>query len=104
MLSLAGIPTTVGFVGKFYVFSAAISEGYVGLVLVAAVNTVVSAYYYLRVIMVLYMGAPVPSPELGRLGLKLRIPLLVASVATVGLGILPGPAIALARRAALELF
>jgi NADH-quinone oxidoreductase subunit N len=104
MLSLAGIPMTVGFVGKFYVLSAAISEGYVALVLVAVVNAVVGAYYSLRVIMVLYMGAPVPDPELGRLGLRLRVPLLVASLATVVLGVLPSPAMALARRAALELF
>ncbi|MGH9463214.1 MAG: NADH-quinone oxidoreductase subunit N, partial [Vicinamibacteria bacterium] len=52
MLSLAGIPMTVGFVGKFYVLSAAISEGHVALVLVAVMNAVVGAYYSLRVIMV----------------------------------------------------
>ncbi len=104
MLSLAGIPLTVGFVGKFYLFSAAIAEGYIALVLIAVINTVVSAYYSLRVIAVLYMGAPVPSPELDTFALKLRLPLLVASFATVGLGILPSPVIAIARRAALELF
>ena len=104
MLSLAGIPMTVGFVGKFYVLSAAISEGYVALVLVAVMNAVVGAYYSLRVIMVLYTGAPVPDPELGRLGLRLTVPLLVASLATVVLGVLPSPVMELARRAALELF
>lgn len=104
MLSLAGIPVTVGFVGKFYVFSAAVSEGYLTLVLIAVVNSVVGAYYYLRVIMVLYMGAPVAGPELGRLGSRLRVPLLVTAFATIVLGVLPSAAMDLARRAALELF
>ena len=104
MLSLAGIPTTVGFVGKFYLFGSAVGEGYIALVLIAVLNTLVSVYYYLRVVMVLYMGAPVPHPGMHPLGLGLRLPLLVSSLATVVLGILPGPAMALARRAALELF
>ena len=103
MLSLAGIPATVGFMGKFYLFSAAIDEGQIPLVLVAVINTVVSVYYYLRVIMVLYMGSPVPDPGL-HFGWKLRLPLLVSSLATLVLGLYPGPVISAARRAALELF
>jgi NADH-quinone oxidoreductase subunit N len=104
MLSLAGIPMTVGFVGKFYVLSAAISEGYVALVLVAVMNALVGAYYALRVITVLYMAAPVPDPELGTLGWRMRVPLLLASLATIALGVLPSSVMELARRAALELF
>lgn len=103
MLSLAGIPATVGFVGKFYLFRAAIGEGYVALVLIAAINTLVSVYYYLRVVMVLYMGAPVPDPRL-HFGWKLKVPLLVSSLATLALGLYPGPVISAARRATLELF
>lgn len=104
MLSLAGIPATVGFVGKFYVLQSAVSEGYVTLVAIAVVNAVLGAYYHLRVIAVLFMGTPVPDPNLERLGWTLRIPLWVAAVATVALGVLPSSAIALAHRAALELF
>jgi len=103
MLSLAGIPATAGFVGKFYLFSAAIDEGYIALVLIAVINTLVSVYYYLRVVMVLYMGSPVPDPGLHP-SWNLRLPLLVSSLATLVLGLYPGPVISLARRAALELF
>ena len=103
MLSLAGIPATAGFVGKFYLFSAAIDEGYIALVLIAVINTLVSVYYYLRVVMVLYMGSPVPDPGLHP-SWNLRLPLLVSSLATLALGLYPGPVISLARRAALELF
>ncbi len=103
MLSLAGIPATAGFVGKFYLFSAAIDEGYIALVLIAVINTLVSVYYYLRVVMVLYMGSPVPDPGLLP-SWNLRLPLLVSSLATLVLGLYPGPVISLARRAALELF
>jgi NADH-quinone oxidoreductase subunit N len=74
------------------------------LVLIAVINTLVSVYYYLRVVMVLYMGSPVPDPGLPSLGWNLRFPLLVSSFATLVLGIFPGPVISLARRAALELF
>ena len=104
MLSLAGIPMTVGFLGKFYVLSAAIAEGYVGLVLIALVSTVVGAYAYLRVVTLLYLGAPAPDPVLNRLGLRLRIPLWVTSLAVIGLGVIPGPVVTLVQRAALELF
>ena len=103
MLSLAGIPATAGFVGKFYLFSAAIDEGYIALVLIAVINTLVSVYYYLRVVMVLYMGSPVPDPGLHS-SWNLRLPLLVSSLAALVLGLYPGPVISLARRAALELF
>ena len=103
MLSLAGIPATVGFVGKFYLFSSAIDEGHIALVLIAVINTLVSVYYYLRVVMVLYMGSPAPDPGL-HFGWNLRLPLLVSCLATLVLGLYPGPLISAARRAALELF
>lgn len=104
MLSLAGIPPTAGFFGKFTLFSAAVREGHVGLVLVGVANTVVSVYYYLRVVMVLYLGRPAPDPGLPRLDLGLKLPLLVTCGATLVLGIAPATWLALARRAALELF
>ena len=104
MLSLTGLPPTAGFFGKFYLFSAAIQEGFVGLVLVGVINTLVSAYYYLRVVRVLFLGQPIPDPGLPRPGLALSLPLLAAAAATLILGLLPAPWLALARRAALEFF
>ena len=79
-------------------------EGFVGLVLIGVVNTLVSVYYYLRVVMVLYFGSPSPDPELPPLPLGLRLPLLVAAAADLILGLYPAPFLELARRAALEFF
>jgi NADH-quinone oxidoreductase subunit N len=59
MFSLAGVPPLAGFVGKLLVFRDAIQAGFVGLVIIAVLNSVVSAYYYLRVVVVMYMR-PVP--------------------------------------------
>ena len=56
LLSLAGMPPLAGFVGKFFIFKAAVSGGFVGLAIVAAINSVVSLYYYLYVIVVMYFG------------------------------------------------
>jgi NADH-quinone oxidoreductase subunit N len=58
MLSLAGVPPTAGFVGKFYIFSAAIQAGQVALAVIGVLASVISVYFYLRVIYVMYMMAP----------------------------------------------
>lgn len=58
MLSLAGVPPLVGFFGKLYVFSAAVSAGWTWLAVVAMINSVVSAYYYLRVVVTMFMSEP----------------------------------------------
>ncbi len=55
MLALAGMPPTIGFIGKFYIFSAAIKEGYTGLAIFGVINSLLSAYYYLRIIVNMYM-------------------------------------------------
>jgi NADH-quinone oxidoreductase subunit N len=56
MLSLAGIPPTAGFAGKLALFGAAVNAGYVGLALVGVLNSVVSVYYYLGVLVQMYMA------------------------------------------------
>jgi NADH-quinone oxidoreductase subunit N len=58
MLSLAGIPPLVGFMAKFYLFSAVVRAGLVPLAIVGVVNSLISVYYYLRVIVVMYMKEP----------------------------------------------
>ena len=55
MLSLAGIPVTAGFMGKFYVFSAAIKSGYYWLVFIALLNSAFAAFYYIKIIVKMYM-------------------------------------------------
>ena len=62
MVSLAGVPPTVGFVGKFYLFGAVIDAGHAWLAIVGLLTSVVSAYYYLRVVYVMYMQGPSAEP------------------------------------------
>lgn len=54
LFSLAGIPSTIGFIGKFYVFTEAINAGYAGLTVLAVIATIVSVYYYFKLIAVMY--------------------------------------------------
>jgi NADH-quinone oxidoreductase subunit N len=66
LISLAGIPLTGGFMGKLYLFSAAIKNGYVVLAVIAVLNSVVSVFYYFRLIVYMYMrepGSEMPAPE-----------------------------------------
>jgi len=58
MFALAGFPPTAGFFGKFYIFSEAIKGGYIWLVIIAVMNSLVSVYYYLRVVVVSFFGEP----------------------------------------------
>jgi len=97
MLSLAGVPPLVGFAGKFYVFRAAIESGYVGLAVIGVLNSVVSAYYYIWIIVTMYMreGELEPPPLSGRPYLAATIG--IAFAATVLLGVFPGLGFALAR-------
>jgi NADH-quinone oxidoreductase subunit N len=90
MLSLTGVPPLAGFIGKFYLFAAAIESGYIGLVVIAVLNSVVSAYFYIGIIVAMYMsegaaGAPIrPRPAL-------VAAVAIAMVATVMIGVYPGP-------------
>jgi NADH-quinone oxidoreductase subunit N len=97
MLSLAGIPPTAGFAGKLYLFSAAVEAGYVGLAVVAVLNSLVSVYYYVGVLVQMYMaeGGPAIDPPASRPCLLAT--LVVAGVATMLLGLLPAGPMELAR-------
>ena len=103
MLSLAGVPPLVGFAGKFYLFGAAVEAGYVGLAVVGVLNSVVSAYYYIWVIVQMYMfeGAVEPAPLSERPYLATTIGLSFA--ATLFCGVFPGLFFALARSGFLSL-
>ena len=96
MLSFAGIPLTGGFIGKWAVFTAAWRGGYWWLVLVAALASLVGAYFYLRVIVVMFGGEPAKGTFVGRASGWTWIPVAVGAVATVWLGILPDQVMQLA--------
>jgi NADH-quinone oxidoreductase subunit N len=88
MFSLAGIPPFAGFFGKYYVFAGAIEAGYTWLAVVGVLMSAVSAYYYLRLVVVMYfkegtspMDAPVPALSL--------LALVVSAIGILGLGIFP---------------
>lgn len=101
MFSMAGIPPLAGFVGKFYVFSAAVDAGYIGLAIIGVINSVVSAYYYLRVTVVMYMKEPVRGFD----GLALKgLPLIALAISVIGIvymGVVPAAIMDLARQSAI---
>ena len=90
MVSLLGLPPTVGFMGKLYIFSAAIKSDLTWLALVGVLNSAVSAYYYLRVIRVMYMSEPEKDTKI-TVGYAPQVALYVTSFGILILGILPGP-------------
>ncbi len=103
MLSLAGVPPFVGFVGKFYVFAAAVQAGYVGLAIIGVLNAVISVYYYVGVLVRMYMtegGAEVTAPSARP---YLFATLVVTLVGTVIIGLFPSGLFELAQRSFLGL-
>ena len=103
LLSLIGIPITGGFFAKFYVFSAALQAHLLGLVIIGVLNSAVGAYYYLRIIVVMYMKEPREETPVPAVPAGLGIALAISVVATIYLGILPGHVLEFASRSAAEL-
>jgi len=103
LLSLAGVPPLAGFLAKLYVFVAAVRGDLIWLAALGVINSVISAYYYLRVVVQMYMreGRPAAVPVPVSAGLQVGVAL--AAVAVVVLGLWPGPIVDLARVAALAL-
>jgi NADH-quinone oxidoreductase subunit N len=99
MFSLTGIPPTAGFMGKFYLFSAAVDAGYTWLVIVAVMFSAISAYYYLRIVMYMYMREPQTDVRLSMApGINLAIAISLAAVIVIG--VLPDNLLNLAQTAA----
>ena len=103
MLSLTGVPPLVGFTGKFYVFSAAVEAGYIGLAVIGVLNSAVSAYYYIRVIVTMYMEEGDAAFEIAALRPALSAAIIIAAAGTVLLGIFPSASISIARESFLSL-
>ncbi len=98
MLSLGGIPPTAGFMGKLYLFAAAVNAGYVWLVVVAVLMSAVSLYYYLRIVLQMYLreGDGAEPAELVAAPWTERV-IFACGVAVLLLGVLPAPFLAAAR-------
>ena len=89
LLSLAGFPPTAGFVGKFYIFKAAVGAGHIWLVIIGAINTAISAFYYLRVVVTMYMREPEEELEISPYASTLVVGLILAVIGVLLIGILP---------------
>ena len=93
LLSLAGVPPMVGFYAKLAVLQAALAAGHLGLVIFAVLASLVSAYYYLRVVKLMYFDEPADTEAIEATG-GLRLVLSLNGVAVLLLGVLPGPLMA----------
>jgi NADH-quinone oxidoreductase subunit N len=103
LVSLTGVPISAGFIGKFYLFGAAVNAGYVSLALVGVVMSVVSAYYYLRVVVSMYMNEPRTDDPWARVAPTASLALTAVVLVVLGFGVFPGPLVSWARRAAQSL-
>ncbi len=96
MFSLTGIPPTAGFIGKFYLFKAAVNAGFGWLAVVAVLFSVVSAFFYLRVVMYMYMYEPEEEVPALSLSPSLGLAIVILVIGVMVLGLYPNPLIALA--------
>jgi NADH-quinone oxidoreductase subunit N len=103
LLSLVGIPPTAGFVGKFYLFGAAVRSGYVWLAVIGVLNSAAAAYYYLRIIVNMYMREPEGTPAVIMPSFAGALAVAVALWGVMQLGIFPAPLFDLAQSAVLPL-
>ena len=103
LLSLIGIPMTGGFFAKFYVFSAALRANLIWLTIIGVLNSAIGAYYYLRIIVVMYMRESRKETPVGPVSPALGLALVLSLVATLYLGILPNRILRVAQHSAQEL-
>lgn len=103
MFSLAGIPPMAGFLAKFYVYAAAVDAGLLPLAIIGILTSVVGAYYYIRIVLIMYNGEPAGGPFEGPISGPMRLILGTSAVLMVALFILPAPLIEAASRAAQAL-
>ena len=89
MFSLAGIPPAAGFMAKFYIFSAAVKAGQIPLVIIGVVNSMISVYYYLRIVVFMYMKEPEREIELPGTIPTVAVALLITALATLYIGLFP---------------
>ncbi len=105
LLAFAGIPLTSGFTGKFAVFQAAIAGGALPLVIVGVLSSAIAAFFYVRVIVLMFFSDPAPDgPAVVTPGLFTGTAVAVGAVTTLVFGVVPGPLLSLASHAAKHLF
>jgi len=103
LISLIGIPVTGGFFAKFYVFSAALQSGLVWLTIIGVINSAIGAYYYLKIIVVMYMKEGREDVPVMPASPSLVAALVLCLIATIYLGVLPGHVLDYTQRSAKNL-
>lgn len=89
MISLSGIPPTAGFVGKFSIFSAAINNGFIGLAVIGVLNSLISVFFYLRVIVFMFMHESESAVSGPVLAWPVQAALVLTGLGTLWLGLFP---------------
>jgi NADH-quinone oxidoreductase subunit N len=103
LLSLIGIPMTGGFFAKFYVFSAALRANLIWLTIIGVLNSAIGAYYYLRIIVVMYMRESRKDVPVSPISPGLGLALAISFVATLYLGILPDRVLQMSQHSSQDL-
>ena len=103
LLSLLGLPITAGFLGKFYIFSSALESHLIWLTILMGLNSVIAAYYYLRVIVAMYMREPAVEIAAEPVPGTLSVVLWIAAAGTIFAGLFPARIIDFAAKAALNI-
>jgi NADH-quinone oxidoreductase subunit N len=98
LISLIGMPPAAGFMAKFYIFSTAVRHDLLWLVVIAVLNSVISAYYYLRVVKVMWTGEPASKEKVDS-SLPLKVALIISCLGVLVLGVVPGLGMRLAEMA-----
>ena len=104
LLSLGGFPPTVGFVAKWYIFSAAIQENLVALAVLGVLTSVVSVFFYLRIVVMMYMADEKATGHRPAVSSLAMAGMVIAVVAVFYLGILPGQLLSIAANSVAGIF
>ena len=104
LASLGGIPGTAGFIGKFMIFKAAIENGFYWLAVIGVLNSVVSIFYYLRVVVSMYMKSPQPRLVDISISPSLMVAIVVTLIGVIWIGIIPENWLNMASAAAVDIF
>ena len=104
LLSLGGFPPTAGFIAKWYIFAAALQQGHYWLAIIGVLTSVISVYYYLRIIVMMYMSESAHTEPVAKLSPAATAGLAMATAAVFYLGVYPTDAIELALRSVSRLF
>jgi NADH-quinone oxidoreductase subunit N len=103
LLSLLGLPITAGFLGKFYIFNAALESNLIWLAILLGLNSVLASYYYLRVMVAMYMREPKQEIDVEPVPWTLSIVLWISAAGTIYVGLFPARIIDFAAKAALNI-